>query len=187
MRAFFCVEIDDSLKQSLHQISRPLHKTAANVSWVKSENLHITLKFLGDIDSSLVGHLRQVSDEVVKLTQPFTYALDRLGAFPDERKPRVIWIGCSQLPTQLIELHSMLDSQLENMGFQRERHFEAHITLGRVKEDNKGRFEDLNERFQKIGNFQFQSTATGLTLMESQLTPHGPIYTPLFRLPFVAK
>lgn len=185
MRAFFCVELEESLKQSLQQLTRPLRQTTADVSWVKSENFHITLKFLGEIDSSLLTRLREVSEEVVTLVPPFTCTFDRTGAFPDERKPKVLWVGCSQIPQELVLLHAALDTQLEKLGFERERHFKAHITVGRVKEENKNRLEGLNKIFRKTTNFQFVSTATDLTLMESQLTPEGSIYKPVFRLPFV--
>ncbi|MBI1744623.1 RNA 2',3'-cyclic phosphodiesterase [Candidatus Acetothermia bacterium] len=187
MRAFFCVELEESFKQSLQQLTRPLRQTTADVSWVKSENFHITLKFLGEINPSLPSRLREVSEEVVTLIRPFPCTFDRTGVFPDERKPRVLWVGCSQIPQELVQLHAALDTQLEKFGFERERHFKAHITVGRVKEENKNRLEELHKIFRKITNFQFDSTATDLTLMESQLTPQGSLYKPLFRLPFLSK
>jgi len=187
MRAFFCVELEEPLRQTLQQFTRPLRQTAADVSWVKSENLHITLKFLGEIDSALLSQLREATEEVITGIRPFTCTFDRTGVFPDERKPRVLWVGCSQIPHELVQLHAALDTQLEKFGFERERHFKAHITVGRVKEENKNRLEELQKMFRKITDFQFDSMATDLTLMESQLTPHGSLYKPVFRLPFVSK
>ncbi len=184
MRAFFCLELDPSIKASMQHLARPLQRAAARVSWVKPENYHLTLKFLGEIDPGTLPKLHDIAEATVRHISPFSYVLECAGAFPNLQKPRVIWIGAARVPAALVGLHSQLEDHLHELGFDRERQFTAHITLGRVKEESRTLLENLGARLQKLDRFQFTAHASHLTLMESQLTPHGSIYKPVFHSPF---
>ncbi len=191
MRAFFCIELEDELKGKLDAITQALkRRCAARVSWVRQENLHITLKFLGEIAPEQVGPLRAAAEQVVDGLEPFEILLDRLGAFPELARPRVIWVGSSSPPPQIQKLHEALERELEGLGFPREgKPYTPHVTLGRVKErpGAGAAVAELAERLRAVEPFQFSARASGLTLMESQLAPQGSIYRPIFRLEFSIK
>lgn len=185
MRTFFCIELEEALKVQLDAITQSLRrKTQAKVGWVRKENLHITLKFLGEINTTSVEDLKKAAEAALDGLTCFELTLDKLGVFPDLRKPRVIWIGSTQVPEAALELHAALEERLTRLGFAPEDHkYTPHITLGRVKEISKSEAEQLAQQMQTIA-FSYTAKAEGITLMESRLTPSGSIYTPLFRLKF---
>jgi 2'-5' RNA ligase len=184
MRVFFCLELDPALQRAIQALTQPLKKTRARVTWVKSENFHVTIKFLGEIEPKILPDLQEIGTGIAQALHPLSYALDRTGAFPDLERPRVIWIGASQIPEELRQLHTAIEANLEKLGFERERPFTAHITLGRVKDEDRARLAELSKAIQNVQGFRLTATANALTLMESQLTPGGSIYTPVFQLPF---
>lgn len=188
MRTFFCIELEDELKGKLNAIIRALkQRCAARVNWVRQENLHITVKFLGEVAPERLEALRAAAELALDGAglEPFEILLDRLGAFPELTRPRVIWVGSSSPPPQLQKLHEALERRLEGLGFPREeKPYTPHITLGRVKELQGAAVAELAQRLRALEPFQFSARASELTLMESQLTPQGSIYRPLFRLGF---
>ncbi len=187
MRAFFCLELEALLQQELDHITQELRKTRVRASWVRAENLHVTVKFLGEISETLVPQLSAAGREAILksgTTQTIEWELDRLGAFPNVERPRVVWVGSSREPEALGQLATQLQEKLQPLGFAPERdHFVTHITLGRVKENGPG-VRALTQALRSIQPFCFKARARELTLMESQLTPQGSIYKPVFRLPF---
>jgi len=187
MRAFFCFELEDELKRRLDEITQRLRRVPVRASWVKVENLHITLRFLGEIDEGLVPQLKGVAEEALAasgLDGALRWELDRLGAFPSVERPRVVWVGSSEEPEGLLRLAAALEESLRPLGFEPERErFVTHITLGRVKERGPA-VEPLVEALRSHPPFRHRARAEGITLMESRLTPQGAIYTPVFRLPF---
>lgn len=191
IRAFFCVELEEELKAQLDAITQKLKRVPVKASWVRAENLHVTLKFLGDVDEGLIPRLEEASREALASRPPdgvVEWTLDRLGAFPTPERPRVVWVGSSQEPRELAELAARLEKALEPLGFAPEgRGFVAHITLGRIKERApSSNVSALARTLQNYPEFHLEARVTGLTLMKSDLTPQGAIYTPVFRLPFGA-
>lgn len=189
MRTFFCIELDDEVKEGLEGIIQSLKRDelwrATRVSWVKRENLHITLKFLGEIAPERVEELRLAAEVVSEGLEPFSLELDLLGAFPHPERPRVIWAGSSSPPPEILQLYRELERELAPLGFPPEgKPYTPHVTLGRVKERNRAIIGRLGEQMRKIEPFHFTAEATGLTLMESRLDPGGAIYTPIFREEF---
>ena len=184
MRAFFCIELEDEIKEELDGITRPLKRgSEARVSWVRQENLHITLKFLGEVAPELVEELQLAAEVACEEPGPFALELDRWGVFPNPERPRVIWVGSSSPPPEILRLYRRLEQELEPLGFPPEgKPYTPHVTLGRVKERNSAKLGRLKERLEKIEPFRFVAQARGLTLMESRLGPSGAIYTPIFRL-----
>jgi 2'-5' RNA ligase len=151
------------------------------VSWVKRENLHVTVKFLGEIAEEQLEELKLVAQAAWAGMggKPFSLGLDRLGAFPSPARPRVIWAGSSAPPQEIIKLYEQLERELEPLGFPPEgKPYTPHVTLGRVKGGaGAGGLAGV-----RLPPFHFIAEARGLTLMESQLDPAGAIYRPLFRL-----
>ncbi len=190
MRAFFCLELEPQLREQISTITSRLKRCDARVNWVRAENLHITLKFLGDIADGLIPNLEAAAKEAIRLAQiagPVTCLFNQLGAFPNQNRPRVIWVGCKEEPPKLQLLAEKLEQALSHLGVDRERSpFVTHVTLGRVKEEGRG-VVSLLQAMQKIDSFEFDATLKHLTLMKSDLTPQGSIYAPLFELPFSAQ
>jgi 2'-5' RNA ligase len=186
MRAFFCIELEDEIKEQLDGITQSLkRRNEARVSWVKRENLHVTIKFLGEIAPERVEELRLAAEVASEGIGPFELELDLLGAFPHPERPRVIWAGSSSPPEELLRLHEQLERELAPLGFPPEgKPYTPHITLGRVKERNRAKIGRLGERMGKVEPFHFVAKASGLTLMESRLSPSGATYTPIFRQEF---
>lgn len=184
MRAFFCIELQDEIKAELNGITQPLKRgSEARVSWVRPENLHITVKFLGQIAPERVEELRLAGEIACEGLEAFALELDRVGAFPNRERPRVIWVGSSSPPEQVFQLYRRLERELGPLGFPPEgKTYTSHITLGRVKERNRAKAARLGERLEKVEPFRFVVAASGLTLMESRLDPGGAIYTPIFQV-----
>jgi len=187
MRAFFCLELEPQLQQELDKITQSLRKVRIKASWVKHENLHVTLKFLGEISETLLPNVEAAGRDALlqsRITEAIEWELDRVGAFPSIERPRVVWVGSSHEPEPLSRLTGQLQETLQPLGFASEREgFVTHITLGRVKEEGPG-VRALTQALQSIKPFRHAACVRELTLMESQLTPQGSIYKPVFRLPF---
>lgn len=181
------MELESHVQQELDQLIQMLRRVSVKASWVKRENLHVTMKFLGEIHDALVPHLETASREAVRassISQAIEWELDRVGTFPSLERPRVVWVGSSKEPEALHKLALLLGEKLEAMGFAPERdRFVAHITLSRVKEEGSAT-QALARALQSLKPFSYPARVDGLTLMESHLTPQGSIYRPIFRLPF---
>ena len=179
MRLFLAINLDPSLKAPLAEIQGQLKATPAPVSWVKPDNLHFTLKFLGEVGEAQLPALQEAFRRSLAGVGPFTLSLAGLGTFPPKRRPRVIWIGVQQGAEEVERLRGRIDEMLVPLGFPREaRPFHAHLTLGRVK--NVGRLDPLLESLRRIdvgevGRMQVES----VELMQSRLRPAGAIYTPV--------
>ncbi|MBN1956798.1 MAG: RNA 2',3'-cyclic phosphodiesterase [Desulfuromonadales bacterium] len=178
MRTFIAVELPGGLKNHLAHLMTELSARQLKAKWVAPANLHVTLKFLGDVAD------RQLEDLIVALNlwgrkiHPFQVKLTRLGFFPVRGTPRVLFAGLDQ-QDRLGKMAEELDLCLERLGFPREEHFKGHVTLARFKEKN--RRSVVEEKLQKIDvNGEFRLGAVGL--YQSTLTAGGPIYQQLYRL-----
>ena len=189
LRAFFCAELDGGLRGELDRITTALRQAPVKASWVKRENLHVTLKFLGEVAESLVPDLEEAARRALReseIDSRIEWTLDLLGVFPSLERPRVVWAGSSQEPEALARLAARLEQALESLGFEPERRSGVtHITLGRVKERAPSpNVSELTRALKEHPEFRYEARVDGLTLMRSELTPQGSIYTPVFRLPF---
>jgi RNA 2',3'-cyclic 3'-phosphodiesterase len=179
MRLFIAINIDPFLKAPLVALQGKLKATPSPVSWVKADNLHFTLKFLGEAEEAQLPALLRAFGLALAGVKPFTLSLAGLGTFPPKGRPRVIWIGIEQGAKELERLRGQIDETLLPLGFPREaRPFHPHLTLGRVK--NVGRLDPLLESLRRmevgeVGRMQVRS----VELMQSQLHPAGAIYTPV--------
>ena len=180
MRAFIAVELPSDTKNTLVKIQDKLKIILPKVSWVKPANLHLSLKFLGEISANQLECTQQVITEIVKTSAPFEIKLETLGVFPDCRQARIIWVGTNQPPPELKQLTNQMGTKLLEIGLAEEqRPFQAHITLGRIKHpiiasDLEKTLEGLKKEMAQM-NFGFNSG--GITLFQSVLGPGGPTYT----------
>ena len=181
MRTFIAIQIPDIVKSELIQITDKLKSSRADLKWVKPEGIHLTLKFLGNIDEQKATEVKEVLNKVVKAEVPFEIRLEGLGAFPKPAFPRVIWAGVKEGAQNTINLAKNLEEQLEKIGFEKERRsFYPHLTLGRLRSpQNKGKLSNLLE------STKFKSSSiikvARLNLIQSTLTPTGAIYTVLYQ------
>ena len=179
MRTFIAIELPEPIKNFLAKLIDKLKDTRADVKWVQPQNIHLTLKFLGERDDKEVKEISEILDEVAKNHKSFQIQINALGAFPNLNSPRVIWVGIDQGDTETKNIFKDLEDSICKVGIPKEdRAFSSHITIGRTR-STKGLAEliqaitSLNE---SIGKEKFTFTAGSITLFKSTLTPKGPIY-----------
>ena len=175
-RGFIAIDIGSFPK--LIQFEKEIKDSGADVKLVEPENVHITLKFLGDTDEELIDQIEKIMKNAVKGVKPFKIQLIGSGVFPNQNYIRVTWIGIKNWE-QIGTISKIIDEQISELGFEKEkRGFSAHLTIARVKSiKNKEKLLQVIEKYKDIefGNFNFDS----IKLKKSELTPKGPIYTTL--------
>jgi len=183
-RVFIAVEIEDV--RILNEIIRIRDRVAAcssdiDLKVVEDENLHITLRFIGEISDITVKDVIKVL-EGIRGFKKFSIRLRGLGAFPSQSRPRVIWLGISDGSTQLKLIRDHIESGLRKLGISGEREeFVPHITLARIKSFRSN--QCIANLFIELGNIEVgTSPVTRVKLKKSTLTPKGPIYTDLFEV-----
>jgi 2'-5' RNA ligase len=170
MRTFIAAEIPESIRKQVIALVDEERKKALPVKWVPFENLHITVKFLGEIDEEMKAKTAGVLQEVCQQHQRFTVGFSGIGCFPDPRRPRVVWIGIETGADHLSVLAHDLDEQLASFGFKKEKRFHPHLTIGRIKKPC---------RIDGILHTEFTTQpflVERLTLFKSTLTPQGALY-----------
>jgi RNA 2',3'-cyclic 3'-phosphodiesterase len=174
LRAFLAFEVSPEVRENLMKVEEELKQTRADIKLVERENLHFTVKFLGEIPESIVEEIdRRIRTLAL---QRMEVGVRGLGAFPDARRPRVVWAGVS--PQDLAPISSngqrVIDA-LEGMGESDERGFHPHITVARVRSPRN--LEALTSVIRERSAKEFgSSTITALKLKSSSLTPSGPTY-----------
>lgn len=183
IRAFISVEIPDEIKGALQGIQQAFRESGDRVTWVRPQGMHITLKFLGDIEEESIPGIGAWMQKAVDGIEPFVIHLVGTGVFPGMKKPRVLWAGIREGAEDLKKIQEDLDSRLSEIGFPREaRPFRPHMTMGRIKEIHdpkrlKARIERYREA--EIGSMR----AASIHLFQSQLRPDGAFYTEKYAAP----
>ena len=170
MRLFAAIGIPEEIKDYFSRIQQQIGNDNAKVNWVKKENLHITLKFLGEVKEE---SLEKIKGTLKKIRlKPFSLTIGKLGIFPNENYIKVIWIGFKKAE-RLFDLHKLVDMSLSRL-VPIERNFLGHITLGRVK------FVKDKQKFkEKLDSIRIQENSFKVDkfkLYKSELTKHGPVY-----------
>ena len=150
------------------------------ITWVDPKNIHITLKFFGETEEERIPAISSLLSVIAGKHIPFEMKLKGTGVFGSSYKPRVVWIGIDNNPTLISLGQDILDS-MESLGFKKDRqNFVPHLTLGRIKHiDDKHRFFDLIGKYKN--SVITSESIKELHLIESRLTPKGPLYTVLER------
>ena len=179
VRTFVAVSLADELRKRVSEVQEQVKKLAPDVKWVARDNLHVTLKFLGDVREDALGGVFSAVEEAAGASAPFELSISGLGAFPNARNARVVWVGIEQGREQLVALASAVDAKLSKLGFPKEeREFKSHITIGRVKTSRL--LDDLARGIGEIDAADVGSqVVSSVVVMQSDLRPDGPIYTPL--------
>lgn len=134
MRSFLAVLLPDDVRRRLDAAATGLRRQAPAVAWVRADNLHLTLRFLGSVDETTLGRAREALEATAEATPPFPVTLGGFGGFPGARAPRVVWAGVTVGAEALIALHARLEAALAARGIPSEgRPFHPHVTLGRAR------------------------------------------------------
>jgi 2'-5' RNA ligase len=184
IRTFIAIELNDPLRRALGDVQARLQRDRAArlVRWVASDSIHITLKFLGDVAADQMPTLQRAITDACQGTPPFALTLAHLGAFPNTRRPNVIWIGVTGQIEMATQLAQKIEAACATLGFPREaRPFMPHLTLGRVKKDAPaseratiGAMID-GAKIETLGELRVDH----ISVMKSDLRPSGSIYTRL--------
>ena len=188
MRAFIAVRIPEDVKGRLQEEIGRLRTLIRGepVRWVRSEGIHLTLKFLGEISNNSLGEIRQALEREIGRHPSFTLRVGGFGCFPNRRRPRVLWIGVTEDNGTLMQVQTAIEEKLVPLGFEKEgRPFHPHLTLGRVRRNismaDLSQLQDAVEEFivGQIGHFKVGE----LQLIRSILRPSGAEYSTLGEYP----
>ncbi len=179
IRSFLAFPINGTLKEKLEIILDRLQTTHADVKWVKPQNIHLTLKFLGDVEESRIENVCSLLRQRCRGFDPITSYLCEIGAFPDIRHPRIVWGALDDSKKKIQMIADDLEEQLIKIGIVKDDHlFKPHITLGRVR--SSAHLKDLIQAMQQITfESKIEQTFEKIILYKSTLTPQGPIYEAL--------
>jgi RNA 2',3'-cyclic 3'-phosphodiesterase len=178
MRCFIAIEVPSEIKSAFVALQNDLRSAGADVAWTNPDNVHLTLKFLGEIDKKLVSKVEQVCLETISSMSPFKLGIDRIGLFPNERHPRVLWIGLGGELETLEKLQEQLDERLAGIGFEiEEKDFQPHLTVGRIRSN-----KNLREMLKRSDGYSLPSLSfvvQEIVLMKSDLLSSGACYSEL--------
>jgi len=180
LRCFIAIDIDKRIKELIVNIQQELSAARCPVKWIKPECIHITLKFLGEVDDQQTTQIQQLLKTLADNFVETTIKTSHLGAFPDPKHPQIIWLGIEENDT-LFRLQQAIEDELFKMKFKKEtRRFSPHITLGRVKSPKN--MKQLSSSIVAMTDAPVLTQAIDhVKLYKSTLTPHGPIYESLFK------
>ncbi len=185
LRAFLALDPPEEVLGEIASIQNRLRNLIQGyIRWVRPEGIHLTLKFFGELSGDDVANIATVVGKAVEKEAPFSLAIGGAGVFPDPHRPRVLWLGMSGDVERLRVFQKGLEQALVRIGFAcEERPFRPHLTLGRIR-TSKG-LTGLTRVLEKGEEYTAgQFIASGLSLIQSELTPGGAMYTKLRWFPF---
>jgi RNA 2',3'-cyclic 3'-phosphodiesterase len=183
IRAFLALELPETLRAGLAQVQDELKRSRADVRWVGPGNIHLTLKFFGNVPDDEIEALARAARDAAAETAPLQLQVTNAGAFPSVNAPRVVWLGLGGDVVPLTQLFYRLEKAYATMGYPPEgRAFNPHLTLGRVKSPaNRVRLAKMLEKLPPVDWPPFE--VKELILFQSVLSPQGSKYTPLQVIP----
>lgn len=183
MRAFIAIPFPDEARASLTSLQDQLKPCGADVAWVKPENIHLTLKFLGDVTDEQKDAMTAELQRIAAQTPAFMMELGEVGVFPSAEAPRVVWVGLKQGTEQVTALAGQLEQAARKLGLRvEERAFSAHATLGRVRTPRS-----KTPLMKGLDRAEWQSApawqADHITLYRSELSSKGAKYMAITQAP----
>lgn len=183
LRAFIAIELPPETQKKLGQVIQKLQEQLQGVSirWVKPHNIHLTLKFLGEVSLNNLEAIKETLVREAAEVPPFEFSVGELGAFPNVKRPRVLWLHVAA-PPELLTLQRAIDLQTTRLGYpSEERGYSPHITVGRV--NRQADVEDFSRiaavlQNMRLGLLEVVRVST-VTLFRSDLHPDGSVYTPI--------
>jgi 2'-5' RNA ligase len=182
IRTFIAIPVGDEVRQRLVELQETLAEVAPGVKWVQPANIHLTLLFLGEVDSRELPAICRAVQNTVADHNGFSITVEGAGCFPNARRPRVLWVGIGQGQQEVVAIHDALEKPLLELGCYRreERRYTPHVTLGRI-EGNAGT-DALSRELAKQKAWKAGELAVDeIHVMSSELRSEGPIYSVLSR------
>ncbi|MCU0873213.1 MAG: RNA 2',3'-cyclic phosphodiesterase [Pirellulaceae bacterium] len=182
IRTFIAVELSAAVRAEAVRLVELLRPAGGDAKWVEPQNMHLTLKFLGDVREEAIADVCRVVTKAAVDFPPFDIKLSGAGAFPDLRRPRTLWIGVTQGQQELVRLQTAIERALAKRGFPKEnRDFFPHLTIGRIRESGPqmgelGQLIHIHADFAAGG-----STVREVVVFASHLSSSGPAYEALAR------
>ncbi|MCM8821318.1 MAG: RNA 2',3'-cyclic phosphodiesterase [Candidatus Omnitrophica bacterium] len=185
MRIFAAIKIDNELINEISNLLKAIEKYKDKIKTVSSRNLHLTIRFLGEVSDELYPVFSNKLAEAYSFFYPFVINLRGVGFFPDKNRPRVIWVGVEENPI-LKKIYFVAEKAARDIGLEPENKFQGHITAGRVKSViSTDAVKNIEENF---GNrFWGMMTVKEITIFKSILRPEGPEYKELVNIPIGGK
>jgi 2'-5' RNA ligase len=181
IRTFIAIDLPDDVRVAIDDAQARLKRVhvGVKISWTKVENLHLTLQFLGYIEEAVIERIKSALQSVAAQHPPFEVLVCGAGAFPDENRPRVLWVGCDDPEGRLKALAGAVQAAMRPLGFEPERRgFSAHLTLGRVRVPSPD--VALTRALDSLKDTAFGALrAQAVHLFKSELHPEGSRYTKL--------
>lgn len=184
MRTFIAIELPEPVKEALGALSRRLQRPGERVTWVPADRIHLTLRFLGELDEEAIAKLSAIlSDEYAGMA-PFALSVAEVGAFPNVRRPSVIWAGVGPVDGGVQAAQAVAEQAARASGLPAEKKaFRPHLTLARIRDRRAA--SGLTARLEAERGFVGGEFTVGrVSLFSSELTPKGPIYRGLGEFPF---
>lgn len=178
MRTFIAIELPDNIKNSLAALQEKIKSSQADIKWVEKTNIHLTLKFLGEIDENKLLQVITVLGEIAANTRSYQTTISTIGGFPKIDYPRVIWVGIESGDSETKNIAKLVEENLEKIGIPKEeRAFSSHITLGRTRSSKNQKqlayeLNKLQKDFKALESFKVGK----ITLFKSLLSSKGPTY-----------
>jgi len=181
MRTFIAIELCEGIRSDLARLQGKLRTFDRAVRWVRTAQMHLTLKFLGEVEDNRIPGVITAVDQAVSNCSPFDLTVAGTGCFPNGGAPRVVWAGVDDPGGQLATCHEALERELDRLGFERDgRRFSPHLTLGRVK--MAGAARGLRESLAALSDFDAGSqSVVELVVFASELRRGGAVHTPMHR------
>ncbi|MDD5432163.1 MAG: RNA 2',3'-cyclic phosphodiesterase [Candidatus Omnitrophica bacterium] len=183
MRCFIAIDLPDRVKSELVGLQNELKASGAQVKWTEAPNIHLTLKFLGEINEGIAQEISRLLKNISENTTCFKMDIKSIGVFPKPNFPRIIWVGVNKGDKEIKDLVRSIEDGVEKIGIAKEeREFSSHITIGRVKSTlNKDKLVNALKALEnKPINAEF--LVDRITLFKSSLTSQGPVYEALTKV-----
>ncbi|MCK4624986.1 MAG: RNA 2',3'-cyclic phosphodiesterase [Phycisphaerae bacterium] len=182
LRTFLALPLNETIVERLVEVQQSLSSAGARVRWVDGENLHLTIKFLGDVTDEQLPEVCRVAEESARQIEPFEFSVAQVISIPQAGAMRMVWVGIDEQTGKLNRLHELLEESYAEMGFGKEsRSFRPHLTLGRVKSGQN--VKQLRAAIDEIAEAEFGiASINEMIVFSSQLTPDGPIYSPMTKV-----
>ena len=180
-RVFVAIDIDEEVRNRIVATQGQLEATGADVKLVEPPNIHVTMKFLGEVPEKKVGEITEALKRAIAGTSKFDIGVKGMGVFPNLNYVRVVWAGVEEGKEELVELQRKIEMELQKIGFRLERDFVAHLTIARVRTAKQK--DRLAGFIKEMSGTEFGvSRALAVELKQSMLTPKGPIYSTLTKV-----
>jgi 2'-5' RNA ligase len=176
VRVFVAVSISEEARAAIASMMKELKRLGERIRWIPPENLHLTLKFVGEVDSQRVPEFESALDRSIDGFSQFQYSLEAKGCFPNWNQPRILWVGVKDTEDRLVGIHREIDRNFQTLEIPNEnRRFKPHLTIARLKQGAKP--EAALSAFQRFQLGEYRVDVREVHLMRSDLGPSGAQYS----------